>query len=158
MLMEAFNEDQEERYAAYRRVKLKKEVVRRIVNQTLSQSVPASIVTTINGFTKVFIGDLIETARDVQGEWLAAKALMEKKRDANGAGEQTNGTSESTANTKNPMQVDERDRGPLTPDHLREALRRYKKDREGGSVGFQGLSIQGVDVAASRNGGRRLFR
>ena len=37
--------------------------------------------------------------------------------------------------------VHERDRGPLTPDHLREALRRYKKDREGGGAGFMGMSL-----------------
>ncbi|GME27972.1 ankyrin [Neofusicoccum parvum] len=52
----------------------------------------------------------------------------------------------------------ERDRGPLTPDHLREALRRYKKDREGGAMGFLGLSLEGRERTAGRMGGRRLFR
>ncbi|KAI7093215.1 hypothetical protein KC316_g21738, partial [Hortaea werneckii] len=32
--------------------------------------------------------------------------------------------------------IEECDRGPLLPDHLREALRRYKKKRAGGAVGF----------------------
>ena len=49
-------------------------------------------------------------------------------------------------------------RGPLTPDHLREALRRYKKDKEGGGVGFQGLSLHGRENVAVRMGGRRLFK
>ena len=54
--------------------------------------------------------------------------------------------------------VDERDRGPLLPDHLREALRRYKKERGGGSAGFRGLSMEGKIATASRTGGKRLFR
>jgi transcription initiation factor TFIID subunit 11 len=48
--------------------------------------------------------------------------------------------------------------GPLTPDHLREALRRYKKDREGAATGFLGLSLEGRENAAGRMGGRKLFR
>ncbi|KAJ9629201.1 hypothetical protein H2204_008990 [Knufia peltigerae] len=56
-------------------------------------------------------------------------------------------------------------RGGLLPDHLREALRRYKADGEGGGVGFQGMShgLLGVPgPTAWRVGdgasGRRLFR
>jgi transcription initiation factor TFIID subunit 11 len=54
--------------------------------------------------------------------------------------------------------IEECNRGPLLPDHLREALRRYKKARKGGTVGFTGLSLEGREIAASRMGGRRLFR
>lgn len=54
--------------------------------------------------------------------------------------------------------VQECDRGPLLPDHLREALRRYKKRRSGGPVGFTGLSLEGRENTAPRMGGRRLFR
>ncbi|KIW12079.1 hypothetical protein PV08_09353 [Exophiala spinifera] len=56
-------------------------------------------------------------------------------------------------------------RGGLLPDHLREALRRYKADGEGGGVGFQGMSHGLLGVPGSvawRVGdgasGRRLFR
>jgi transcription initiation factor TFIID subunit 11 len=52
----------------------------------------------------------------------------------------------------------EEDKGPLTPDHLREALRRYKRDQEGGAAGFAGLSLEGVERTLARTGGRRLFR
>lgn len=240
MLIDAFSTDQADRYDMWRRVRLKKETVRKITNQTLSQSVPASIVTTINGYTKLFIGELVERARDVQCEWLAAKnagaskeahRLQEwvneadvaklatrdgdaVKKESTGDANTSNGPSPTTpkhpvlqpgvvtaanamhgfSNTPSgaaaaatitttpatngaasttddkdeaiksavsnsaPYSIDERDRGPLTPDHLREALRRYKKDREGGSAGFQGLSVQGREAAASRVGGKRLFR
>ncbi|KAI4241414.1 MAG: hypothetical protein L6R40_004590 [Gallowayella cf. fulva] len=60
--------------AVMRRVKLRKETVRRIVNQTLSQSVPPSIVTGIIGYTKLYMGLLVERARDVQAQNAAVTA------------------------------------------------------------------------------------
>lgn len=50
--------------------------------------------------------------------------------------------------------------GPLLPDHFREALRRYKRDGEGGGTGLAGVSVGiGVPgVGAARLGGKRLFR
>lgn len=59
--------------------------------------------------------------------------------------------------TQKPKQ---RDLGPLLPDHLREALRRHKRDGEGGGTGLQGVST-GLGVPGSgsaRLGGRRIFR
>ncbi len=53
-----------------------------------------------------------------------------------------------------------RDLGPLLPDHFREALRRYKRDGEGGGTGLTGVSV-GLGLPGSgsaRLGGRRLFR
>ena len=56
--------------------------------------------------------------------------------------------------------VERTDLGPLLPDHFREALRRYKRDGEGGGVGLAGVSV-GLGVpgtGAARLGGRRLFK
>ena len=53
-----------------------------------------------------------------------------------------------------------RDLGPLLPDHFREALRRHKRDGEGGGTGLQGVST-GLGLPGSGSaklGGRRLFR
>ncbi|KAB2576754.1 putative ankyrin-like protein [Lasiodiplodia theobromae] len=297
MLVDRLDPDQSDRYAKYRAVKLKKETVRKITNQTLSQSVPQSVVTTINSYTKVFIGSLIERARTVQQEWQAVAEyapIDDPRLPANqqpspqqqaptpapqqqpqappppspapaqtpgayhnpygyqhlhpsynpnpysnirippppsastspappaaahppsspavapsgtpspapgaAAAPTTNGTANpnpsqtptpnasqdttvpassggtATTNTTDgsgsdskagkPIPPDtplserlaERDRGPLTPDHLREALRRYKKDREGGAMGFLGLSLEGRERTAGRMGGRRLFK
>lgn len=50
--------------------------------------------------------------------------------------------------------------GPLLPDHLREAFRRYRRDGEGGGAGVGGWSV-GLGIpgtAAARLQGRRLFR
>lgn len=53
----------------------------------------------------------------------------------------------------------------LLPDHLREALRRYRADGEGGGAGFEGLShgLLGIAGSATWRVGdgataRRLFR
>ncbi len=53
------------------------------------------------------------------------------------------------------------DLGPLLPDHLREALRRYKRAGEGGGVGMGAQSLAGMGmlgVGSARVGGRRLFK
>ncbi|KAF3479493.1 transcription factor TFIID complex subunit Taf11 [Arthroderma uncinatum] len=80
VLMDAFNPEQSSRYDFFKRAKLNKPTLRKIVNQTLSQSVPPNVVTTIGGYTKVFIGEIIEKARTIQNEWadaLDAAAIAE---------------------------------------------------------------------------------
>ena len=228
-----------ERHGTWKRAKLKTNNVRTLVNQTLSQSVPANVITVVAAYTKMFAGLIVEGARDVQAEWLAvaekrpdgednhvAKKLRgegsearEKARvdgekanatKAEGDSEKTdkmevdgevtvknedqspkaddvphtdntqpdtgddatadnedhdltNGNGEATPTTLEASMgvrrlIEEVDRGPLLPDHLREALRRYKKAQYGGTVGFTGLSLVGKDNAAARMGGRKLFK
>ncbi|PYH96160.1 hypothetical protein BO71DRAFT_349853 [Aspergillus ellipticus CBS 707.79] len=186
LLVDAFNPIQSERYDLFKRAKLRKETLRRIVNHALSQSVPASVVTTINGFTKVFAGEMIEKARTVQAEWalahdqaaLAAIEAEQQQASAGGVKQEPSDNSPNplhTPSTPNPsLPAPRRDgnaklppnphRGQLLPSHLREALRRYKRDGEGGGVGFSGLSMGNLGVRGSVTwtagsvGGRRIFR
>lgn len=224
--------DMSDRYDVYLRAKLRNTDLRRLVNQTLSQSVPSNVVTVVSSYAKMFAGQLIERAREVQEEWMAVEAerpdrgknlVFEKIRAAEemaaaveedeegeeegeGKGQENEAPESASSPTssekgkekteaKTPIKgeqssssppelpdppaakldqqvepirpggagglkpfIAECDRGPLLPDHLREALRRYKKARSGGTVGFTGLSLEGREVAASRMGGRRLFR
>jgi transcription initiation factor TFIID subunit 11 len=207
--VDAFNPLQSERYDLFKRAKLRKETLRRIVNHALSQSVPASVVTTINGFTKVFAGEMIEKARTVQKEWAeahdqAALARLAQEEEAettassaaastnNGVVKTEPGTEMNTSATSVPSNSNSAvsresamaaatggntvgmrtaaelppnpHRGQLLPAHLREALRRYKRDGEGGGVGFSGLSLGNLGVRGSVTwsaggvGGRRMFR
>ncbi|EEP79020.1 predicted protein [Uncinocarpus reesii 1704] len=66
ILIDAFSAEQSERYDFFKRAKLNKPTLRKIVNQTLSQSVPPNVITTISGYTKIFIGEMVEKARTVQ--------------------------------------------------------------------------------------------
>ena len=212
---------QSERYDLFKRAKLRKETLRRIVNHALSQSVPASVVTTVNGFTKVFAGEVIEMARTVQAQWaeahdLAARDAFEAEEAAAEAAAQAKasaananskhstptptGTPASFGNgvkrephdssrtptpsiptyqnsTSSPHQTPTSLRprrefrlppnplcGQLLPSHLREAVRRTKRDGEGGGVGYSGLSLENLGVRGAFTwnsgsaGGRRLFR
>lgn len=146
MIRQSFNTKQQDGYGTFSaaggplRVK-----IRKLVNHTLSQSVPQSVVAAINAYTKVFLGDVIEEARRIQIEWQAVDLKFPD-------------------GTEVPDDADLKDRikpewrGPLTPDHLREAVRRMKKDRIGGAGGFMGVSLTGKERTAAKMGGRRLFR
>lgn len=224
ILVDAFNPAQSERYDLYKRAKLRKESLRRIVNHALSQSVPASVVTTVNGFTKVFAGEMIEKARTVQAEWAEAhdqaaraafqaeEAAAEKAAQAattqsqsvsatptpsatpatlsNGVKKESPDTAQATPSStpahitnstsspapgnhvsSTPLPTQRKfefpsnpHRGQLLPTHLREALRRMKRDGESGGVGFSGLSMDNLGVKGSFTwnsgsvGGRRIFR
>lgn len=181
-----------DRYATYRRIRLKRETVRKLVNQTLSQSVPQPVIIAVTSYAKSFIGELIDHALTVRDEWCAARThlpnpnlpppiLMQSLQrpsahikddrnrptntDIQSAGwylNQVDRTETIWKEIEGDATLQERlkqaDKGPLTPAHLREAIRRYKRDREGGGAGFAGMSLEGVERTIGRTGGRRLFR
>jgi transcription initiation factor TFIID subunit 11 len=190
ILLQAMTPAQSDRYATYRRVRLRQPVIRKLVNQTLSQSVPQNVVIAVTSYGKAFIGELIDRALTVRDEWAAARVRMPNINmptpvlsrgltDAfayrEGAKPMNNHIRESglfynQVDREQPFFTDvprdmpleerlkEEDKGPLTPDHLREALRRYKRDRESGGAGFAGLSLEGPERTLARTGGKRLFR
>ena len=182
--------DQSERYAMYRRIRLKRDTVRKLVNQTLSQSAPQPIITAVTSYSKAFVGELVDRALTVRDEWAAARTHLPNHSlppqllaigmhhpqghregtkpsndDIQRAGlffNQIDREQEFLVKVDESTGLQERlkmcDKGPLTPAHLREALRRYKRDRDGGGAGFAGMSLEGVERTAGRMGGKRLFR
>jgi transcription initiation factor TFIID subunit 11 len=184
---------QNARYELYRRTKLKTQTVRKLVNQTLSQSVPQPVIIAVGSYTKAFVGEIIDRALTVRDEWAAcrthipnsdlpASLLRQGFRTpaGNRVGAKPNLQEVQAAGLGNSVHAAEamdkeywvelgeeaglqeklKDeyKGPLTPAHLREALRRYNKDREGGGAGFAGMSLEGVERTLARTGGKRLFR
>jgi len=190
ILVAAMDTDQESRYTTYRRIKLRPPIVRRLVNQTLSQSVPPNVIIAVTSYSKAFIGELVDRALTVRDEWQAARTHapnpnLDPRVLLNGLQEPFGhrpGSKPTNAHIQHASlwlnQIDrtegfwkeiskdaalqERlkqcDKGPLTPAHLREALRRYKRGREGGGAGFAGLSLEGPERTLARTGGKKLFR
>ncbi|KAK4097561.1 TAFII28-domain-containing protein [Parathielavia hyrcaniae] len=163
MLISALSEDQFYRFENWRAANLSKASVRRLVNATISQSVAENVVIGMRAVAKVFIGDVIESARRVQGEWI--EKTGEKQTDLPPP-PPTAHPMPDTADGQDPDEPDEAKtedrRGPLRPEHLREAVRRYRKGFEGGGVGMQWVYHQqqqgGVERFPTRTGGRRIFR
>ncbi|PSR85773.1 hTAFII28-like protein conserved region-domain-containing protein [Coniella lustricola] len=153
MLVQQMDADQAERYEMWHAAKLTEATVRRIVNATVSQSVPANVCKAMQSVAKVFVGDLIEASRKVQSEWVT------KANEPQAEPGPQDGRPRSIhpkAKPKEPL------RGALRPDHVREAWRRYKSGAEGGNVGNLGLwhkqQSSGVERFGVRTGGRRLFK
>ncbi|KAM5344780.1 hypothetical protein ACJ41O_010642 [Fusarium nematophilum] len=152
MLVEAFDSQQYNRYELWRAAKLADSVVKRVVNATVSQSVPQNVSTAVKAVTKLFAGEIIEAARNVQGEWIAAG---EKQSELPTPPPSTN---DDPAAAEEEIDLK---RGPLRPDHLREAWRRYRLSGESRGVGVQQLwhaqQGDGVERFSTRTG-KRLFK
>lgn len=149
MLIKHLDPEQTMRYEKWRSSKLPESAVKRIINATVSQSVPANVVLSVRVATKLFLGKLIEMARQVQGEWIEA-------------------TGEVQAEIPDPEPLagcyphEGGRRGPLRPDHIAEAFQRYRWDSVGGGVGVMGTWHQqthsGVERFGVRFGGKRMFK
>lgn len=134
---------------------------------------------------KLYIGDMIEYARKIQSEWV--DKLDEKQvdpsdidpshlqvltRDASPPNnpmvvddEGENGRNRENMEERNMARLERLNRerrGPLRPDHLREAVRRHRISQEGGAVGLHDPWHQqqhsGVERFGTRTPGRRLFK
>jgi transcription initiation factor TFIID subunit 11 len=111
--------------------------------------VPLPVVVAVQAAAKLFAGDMIEGARRVQSQWLEA------------TGESQTGLPSPPAEGDGPAQREAR-RGPLHPDHLREAMRGRMLENSGGLVGelgfWQAQNHSGVERFGTKVGGKRLLK
>jgi transcription initiation factor TFIID subunit 11 len=111
--------------------------------------VPLPVIIAVKSAAKIFAGDMIEGARKVQSQWLEA------------TGESQTGLPSPPAEADGPSQRETR-RGPLLPDHLREAFRRHMLEGNGGLVGELGLwqaqQHSGVERFGTKVRGKRLLK
>ena len=177
------DKDQENRYNQWRALSLNTTTVKRLVNSIVSQSVTAAPLQAVKIYGKWFVGEIVERAREVQVEWAKAyeetrreererrqkelEALEEKQRQENNTDQRSRSLIRDIERLKREVKeyIPNPHKGGLLPDHLREALRRYKANGEGGGVGYQGMShglLAVMGPAAWRVGdgasGQRLFR
>lgn len=118
LLLANFNDDQMSRYEAFRRANINRSSVKKLANSVLNQSITGNVAVALSGMSKVFVGEIVEKARDVQ-------KLMEP--------------TEYDENGKEIIR-------PLRPEHLREAWRLFKVEsgtvpqshwrRQGGADGL----------------------
>ncbi|CDS00119.1 hypothetical protein [Sporisorium scitamineum] len=66
LLSMVMDEDQLDRHMASRRGALNKTSVRKLVNHVLSQSVSQHVAMVVSGVAKIFVGEIIEKAREIQ--------------------------------------------------------------------------------------------
>ncbi|KAF8512975.1 TAFII28-domain-containing protein [Gautieria morchelliformis] len=66
VLMDNFTPEQFERYEAYRRSALPKQSVRKTIQQSTNYTVSQPVAQVVAGFAKVFVGEMVERARQVQ--------------------------------------------------------------------------------------------
>ncbi|KAI1075679.1 histone-fold-containing protein [Whalleya microplaca] len=137
------------RYEVWHRQTLKSADVKRHINIVTSQSCPANVHQMMQTVSKMYLGEIVEAARDIQQEWIE---LGEKQTDLpNDELEPSNEISKH------------RRQAPLRPEHLREAYRRRKASAEnGGALGslmvWNQQTQNGAERFAPRAGGRRLFK
>ncbi|OJT06765.1 Transcription initiation factor TFIID subunit 11 [Trametes pubescens] len=66
VLMDNLSPAQYDRFEAYRRYALSKQAVRKVIQQTTGNQVSLPVAQIIAGFAKVFVGEMVEKAKDVQ--------------------------------------------------------------------------------------------
>ncbi|KAG0227888.1 transcription initiation factor TFIID subunit 11 [Actinomortierella wolfii] len=108
-LLDCFSPEQLQRYEVYRRSVLSRPTIKKLVATILNQQVSQTMAFVVAGFCKVFVGEMVEKAKEVMEDW--------------------------------------GDVGPIRPEHLREAQRRYKAHEVN----------KGTGVKTSGGYQRRLF-
>jgi transcription initiation factor TFIID subunit 11 len=116
VLMDNLSPAQYDRFEAYRRHALPKQAVRKVIQQTLGQQVSQPVAQIIAGFSKVFVGEIVEKG-DSSFPFMRQQHCIVS----------------NPPLTARAVQTRRGDTGPLSPDHLREAYRAYQE--ESGHVG-----------------------
>ncbi|KAG0012768.1 transcription initiation factor TFIID subunit 11 [Podila clonocystis] len=68
-LLDCFSEDQLKRYEVYRRSGLSRPTVKKLVGTILNQQVTQTMTFVVAGFCKVYVGEMVEKAREVMEDW-----------------------------------------------------------------------------------------
>ncbi|KAG0048999.1 transcription initiation factor TFIID subunit 11 [Gryganskiella cystojenkinii] len=68
-LLDCFSDEQLQRYEVYRRSVLNRNTVKKLVGTILNQQVTQTMAFVVAGFCKVFVGEMVEKAREVMEDW-----------------------------------------------------------------------------------------
>ncbi|KAJ2848441.1 transcription initiation factor TFIID subunit 11 [Coemansia brasiliensis] len=67
-LWEQMDDEQRQRYSAYRQTMLNKGTIKKLVSQILGQQASSTLTFVVAGFSKVFVGDIVERAVQIRME------------------------------------------------------------------------------------------
>ncbi|CCH40818.1 Transcription initiation factor TFIID subunit 11 [Wickerhamomyces ciferrii] len=146
LLMDHLDRDQMSRYEYYRRTTVNRGGVKKIANTVLNQSVSNNVAIVLSGVSKVFMGEIIEKARNIKLRYDKANyinKLNEKRELYNQLKKEyketkRNGiTVEEMEKVKKEIEIIKNElkkldlkkvneNGPLQPEHIREAWRLYQ--------------------------------
>lgn len=79
LLMESMDEEQQTRYETFRRSNLNINGIKRLVNGATGINVPNDFAKIIAGVGKVFVGEIVEKAKDIQRKEAEAKVAIQLK-------------------------------------------------------------------------------
>lgn len=127
------------------------------------------VSTAVKAVAKIFAGELIEQARDIQAEWIYSGEEQVKPAEPPHEGDEEKLPTDEEKRDERARALIEQEKqegkkprsGPLRPDHLREAWRRYKLTSEARGVGMQQLwqaqQHTGVERFSTRTR-KRMFK
>lgn len=150
LIVSAFSEDHMDRFVAYRRVGINKPGIKKLCNGFLGQSVSQNMAIALSGISKVFLGEIITRAFEIQeneNKALLKEAIEEKKRAKlkrieslgrkveEGKEEKNDSESGELETSVPPLEYNGNSTKPLQPSHIREAWRLYRLENEGAFSG-----------------------
>lgn len=140
LIVSAFSEDHMDRFVAYRRVGINKPGIKKLCNGFLGQSVSQNMAIALSGISKVFLGEIITRAFEIQDREYRAQLRDEiedkKKKKLERITKLDNKESDETESAGLPrLEYNGDTTRPLQPCHIREAWRLYRLENEGAFSG-----------------------
>ena len=133
LLIANFTDKQMERFEAYRRMTVNKPGVKKICNSVLGHSIPQNIAVILAGISKLFLGEVITKALEIQERENKARLILDiherKKQKREILNSLERGQEVEIEHRR--LQYDGDKVKPLQPNHIREAWRILKLENSG---------------------------
>lgn len=135
LLITSFTEEQMDKFEAYRRMAVNRPGVKKICNGVLNHSIPQNMAIVLAGLSKLFLGDIITKAFEIQEREYKAQLILDidakKRRKKETLQRLEKGQDVSGDPPERKLEYLGDRKGPLQPEHVREAWRLYKLESSG---------------------------
>lgn len=133
LIIANFTDEQMERFESYRRMTVNKPGVKKVCNGMLGHSIPQNIAVILAGLSKLFLGEIITKAFEIQEKENKAQLILDienKKKQKLEILKSLEKGQEVEVDDKK-LQYNGDLHRPLQPEHIREAWRLYKMENSG---------------------------